>query len=181
MHVRTRYRMSAVPTPIVCICVACFVVLGVILAVPQIQGMLADEMGILKWVVITAAILAPIAFLGWYSLTWAEVRNGRFKVRSISGGYRVDLRRLAAVDVHPKPRSASPRRRHELILRLEDSNGGEAWLPLNVWRDEDLLMARVLRASVERKVAIEGDPMLVRRFTSLLDTYKSWDRQQAAA
>jgi hypothetical protein len=42
-------------------------------------------------------------------------------------------------------------------------------------------MARLLRATVERKVRIEGDPMLVRRFSGLLNSYKSWELQQAAA
>ena len=55
------------------------------------------------------------------------------------------------------------------------------FLPLNSWRDEDLLMARLLRATVDCRVRIEGEPHLVQRFSGLLDTYKSWDRQQVAA
>ena len=42
---------------------------------------------------------------------------------------------------------------------LEDEAGNEVWVPLNSWRDEDLLMARLLRATVERRVKIEGDPI----------------------
>jgi hypothetical protein len=68
-----------------------------------------------------------------------------------------------------------------LILRLEDEAGRDLYLPLGAWRDEDLLMARVLRATVDRRVRIEGDPHLVKRFSGVLETYKSWNRQQAAA
>lgn len=181
MHLRTRYRLSAVPTPLIVICVGCVVALVALLAVEPVKVFLREQLNVLPWVVLGVSIAAPVAFGAWYLFTWAEVRNGRFRIRSLSGGHRVDLRRLAAVDVYPRSASSTGRRRHDLLLRLEDEQGGEAWLPLNVWRDEDLLMARVLRATVERKVKIEGDPLHVKRFSGLLETYKSWDRQQGRA
>jgi hypothetical protein len=181
MHLRTRYRLAAVPTPLLVICTLCVLSILAMVAVPQVKDALGEQLGALPWLVLGVAIAAPTAFLFWYALTWSEVRNGRFRIRSMRGGHLVDLRRLAAVDVYPRTTSSSKRRRHDLVLRLEDELGGQAWLPLNVWRDEDLLMARVLRATVERRVAIEGDPLLVKRFTGLLETYKSWDRQQGRA
>lgn len=181
MHIRTRYRFSAVPTPIIAICLVCVLTLIALVAFPPIKRILDQQLGMLPWVVVVVAILAPLAFLCWYMFTFAEVRRGRFRMRSMGGSSRVDLRRLATVEVFAKSGSTSKRRRHELILRLEDEHGQQAWLPLNVWGDEDLLMARLLRATVERKVKIEGEPVLVRRFSSLLASYKSWDRQQAAA
>ena len=182
MHFRTRYRLSAVPLPFVVMCVACAITLVCLLAVPVVKHFLERQVGVSNEVMMGVASLAPLVFLLWYALTFAEVRRGRFRVRSLrGGGPGVNLKALAAVDVHAKARSGGKRRQHELILRLEDAAGNEAWLPLNAWRDEDLLMARVLRATVERRVRIEGEPLLVRRFSGLLDTYKSWDRQQAAA
>lgn len=167
--------------PIIAICLGCMAVIFALLLFAPVKQLLDEQLGILPWIVVVVAILAPVAFLGWYTFTFAEVHRGRFRVHSLGGSRRVDLRRLVTVDVHAKSSSSSKRRRHELILRLVDEHGQEAWLPLNVWRDEDLLMARLLRATVERRVRIEGEPMLVRRFSSLLDSYKSWDRQQAAA
>jgi hypothetical protein len=181
MHIRTRYRLSAVPMPIIAICFGCMAVVVALLAFPPAKRLLNEQLGVLPWIVMVVAVLAPVAFLSWYTLTFAEVRRGRFRIHSMGGSRRIDLRRLVTVDVHAKSGSSSKRRRHELILRLVDEHGQEAWLPLNVWGDEDLLMARLLRATVERKVRIEGEPMLVKRFSGLLDTYKSWDRQQAAA
>lgn len=181
MHLRTRYKLAAVPAPLVFICVACLGALSVFLAVPRVRIMLAEQAWILPYLALGVMIIAPVAFVFWYTLTWVEVRNGRFRIRSLRGGLTVDLRRLVAVDVFPRTASSSKRRRYDLVLRLEDQHGAQAWLPLNVWRDEDLLMARVLRATVERKVTIEGDPLLVRRFSGLLDTYKSWDHQQGRA
>jgi hypothetical protein len=181
MHFRTRYRLSSVPMPIIAICVACVIALVALLAIPAATSFLSEQLGALPWIVMGVAAIAPAVFLAWYALTFADVRGGRFRVRSLFGGQVADLRRLVAADVHAKDTSSSRRNRYQLVLRLEDEDGREVWLPLNSWRDEDLLMARVLRATVERRVRIEGDPMLVRRFSGLLDTYKSWDRQQAAA
>lgn len=170
--------MSAIPAPLLVICASCVVVLVALITTTQLNEILAEQLAVLPYVALGVSILVPLAFLVWYSFTWVEVRNGRFRIWSLRGGLAVDLRRLHAVDVFPRTASSSKRRRHDLVLRMEDQNGAQAWLPLNVWRDENLLMARVLRATVERKVTIEGDPILVRRFSSLLDTYKSWDRQQ---
>jgi hypothetical protein len=179
MHIRTRYRMSAVPMPLFGICLACLVALVAILAVDPIHALLAEQLHVLPWVVLVVAAAAPLAFCAWYLLTWAEVRNGRFRIRSLGRVNRVDLRRLASVEVYPRSGSGDGgRHRHDLVLCLEDEQGAQAWLPLNVWRDENLLMARILRATVERRVKIEGDPLLVKRFGGLLDTYKSWDSQQ---
>ncbi len=182
MVFRTRYRLSSVPLPMVALCVASLIGLVALLVVPGVKSFLQDQMPALPLIAMCLSALAPVVFLAWYACSFAEVRRGRFRVRSLmGGGTAVDLKSLAVADVHAKSGSGSKRRRFELILRLEDQAGNEVWVPLNSWRDEDLLMARLLRATVERRVKIEGDPMLVRRFSGLLDTYKSWDRQQAAA
>ena len=157
------------------------VLLALLRAWSPIWGFFDDQAGWLPWVVVAVAALVPLAVLSWYSMTWAEVRRSAFTVRTLTGSRRVDLRRLDSVHVFARTPSERGSKKHQLLLQLRDSQGGEAWLPLNVWRDEDLLMARVLRATVERRVQIEGDPKLVRRFSGLLVTYRSWDRQQAAA
>ena len=166
----------------VALCVASLIGLVALLVVPAVKSFLEDQMNSLPLIAMAIAALAPIVFLAWYAFSFAEVRHGGFFIRTLSGrGPIVDLKSLAVADVHAKSGSGSKRNRFELILRLEDEAGNEVWVPLNSWRDEDLLMARLLRATVERRVKIGGEPMLVRRFSGLLDTYKSWDRQQAAA
>lgn len=165
----------------VALCVASLIGLVALLVVPATTEFLADQRPSLPLIAMGLTALAPLVFLAWYAFSFAEVRHGGFFIRTLTGrGPIVDLRTLAVADVHAKARSGSKRRRFELILRLEDEAGNEAWVPLNAWRDEDLLMARLLRATVERRVKIGGEPLLVRRFSGLLDTYKSWDRQQAA-
>jgi hypothetical protein len=163
------------------ICVACVLALVALLVLPPVNDFVEDQGGVLKKAVLGVTLLVPVAFFGWYMLTYVEVRRGVLRVSTMLNGPTLDLRRLARVEVHSRTSSRSKRRRFELILHMEDDDGSELWLPLNSWRDEDLVMARLLRATVDRKVRIEGDPMLVRRFSGLLDTYKSWDRQQAAA
>lgn len=181
MHIRTRYRMSAIPLPVIGICVVCALVLVALLVIPQATDFIDDQGGVLEKAVLAVSLLIPFAFLCWYMLTYVEVRCGVLRVKTILNGPSLDLRRLARLEVHSRTSSSSHRRHFELVLQMEDEDGRELWLPLNSWRDEDLLMARLLRATVERKVRIEGDPMLVRRFSGLLNTYKSWELQQAAA
>lgn len=182
MNFRTRYKLSSIPLPLVALCVASLIGLVALLVVPGAKEFLDDQMKWLSLIAIGVTALAPLVFLAWYAFSFAEVRRGQFRMRSLtSGGSAVDLKRLAVADVHAKTGSGSKRKRFELILRLEDEAGNEVWVPLNAWRDEDLLMARLLRATVERRIKIGGEPMLVRRFSGLLDTYKSWDRRQAAA
>ncbi len=166
----------------VALCVASLIGLVALLIVPAVKEFLADQMSSLPLIAVLVTALAPVVLIAWYAFSFAEVRHGGFYIRTLTGrGPIVDLRTLTVANVHAKSRSGSKRQRFDLILRLEDEAGNAVWVPLNSWRDEDLLMARLLRATVERKVKIEGDPMLVRRFSGLLDTYKSWDRQQAAA
>lgn len=181
MHLRTRYRLSAVPFALVAVCAGCVLALVAVLVVGPIRAALAAEVPALPWVVFGATLLVPLGFFGWYARNFAEVRQGVLRLGTVGGSRRVDLRRLSSVHVHAKSPSTSSRNLHELLLCLRDASGGELWLPLNAWRDEDLLMARVLRGTVDSRIRIEGEPMLVRRFSGLLDTYKSWDRRQAAA
>lgn len=181
MYLRARYKPSAVPFALIAICGACVLAMFAVLLVAPVRQALADEVAALPWVVLGATLLAPLASLGWYAATFAEVNNGILRLRTLAGSRRVDLWHLVAVDVHPKTASEAARRRHELLLRLEDEAGRELWLPLKAWRDEELLVARVLRGTVDSRIKVEGDAALVRRFSGLLDTYKSWDRQQAAA
>lgn len=178
MNFRTHLRVSPVPFLIV---VGSLIALVAVLWVPKIKSVLAEQVSFLPTVVLCVSILLPVAFLAWYLLSYADVRRGTFTVRSLTRKHRVDLKRLVEAEVIGKSGNGSKRKQFELILRLEDEDGRQVYLPLNSWRDEDLLMARILRATVDRKVRIDGEPILVRRFSGLLDSYKSWDRQQAAA
>ncbi len=173
MHFRTHLRVSTIPFVIVTISVIAFIA---VMWVPKVKPWLAAQIDILPWLVIGLAATIVVAFFAWYVLSYASVRRSVLTVRSMTSKHRVNMRSLVAAEVYPKGR-----KRFSLILRLEDTSGRQVFLPLNTWRDEDLLMARVLRATVDSKVRIEGEPLLVKRFSGLLDTYKSWDRQQADA
>jgi hypothetical protein len=191
MHHRSRYRLSFPPFAIV---TACAVVL-VAMWVGPLGPLLERTSPALPRLVIAVCALLPLAFLGWYLFSYADVRRHRLTVRSMFHASRLDLRQLATAEVFAKPTPTvlaflmgqggmgvtEKQRRHELMLLLTDEDGARVLLPLNAWRSEDLLMARVLRATVERRVRIDGEPLLVRRFQGLLDSYRSWDHQQAAA
>lgn len=181
MHLRTRYRLSAMPTFL--ILAACVSVAAMLLvyAYEPAWKFLSSQFPYMPWIVFGVAALVALGSIAWYVLTWAEVKRGVFKVRTVSLARSIDLRELDSVYVYARTASERRGKKHQLLLQLIDVHGTEAWLPLNVWRDEDLLMARILRATIERKVKIDGDPKLVRRFTGLLHSYRSWDRQQAAA
>lgn len=190
MHHRSRYRLSFPPFAIVTACVAALVAMWL----GPLSGILERQAEFLPRLVVASAIFLPLAFLGWYLFSFVDVCRGRLTVRSTFHASRMDLRALAAVEVFAKPTPtimswiagqggfgvSTNSRRHELMLLLTDEDGGRVLLPLNAWQNEDLLMARVLRATVERRVRIDGEPLLVRRFTGLLNSYKSWDHQQAA-
>jgi hypothetical protein len=181
MHIRTRYRISAIPSFITFVTCASVVALVALQLYDPFAKVLREQLPFLPWVVLGAAIALPLLCGSWYALNFADVRRGRLRVRSLLRAQRVDLKQLDGVYVFARTASNRRRKAHQLLLQLTDADGREAWLPLSVWRDEDLLMARVLRATVECRVPIEGDPMLVKRFSRLLKTYRSWDRQQAAA
>lgn len=182
MNFRTRYRLASIPLPMVALCVVSLIGFVALMVIPGAKPFLADQWHRLPLLLLALTALAPVVFVIWYTFSYADVTRGWFRVRTLFGGaVPVDLKSLVAADVHAKARSSSKRRRHELILRLEDEAGREVWVPLNAWRDEDLLMARLLRATVDCRIKIGGDQLLVKRFSGLLDTYKSWDRQQAAA
>jgi len=178
MNYRTRYRVSSVPFFVVTI--SLFAVLALLIR-PQFGAWLNEQFPALNYVVLGVGILLPLVFSFWYFSSYAQVRRGWFTVRSMFGKQHVHLKELAFAEVYPKARSHRKGKAFELILRLEDVDGRQVWLPLNAWRDEDLLMARLLRATVECRVPIGGEPLLVKRFSGLLDSYKSWDRQQAVA
>lgn len=180
MHLRTHYRLSAIPLPVIGTGFVCAFALVALLVIRPVTDFIEDQGGVLKQAVFGVSLFIPLALLFWYLLTYVEVRRGVLRVRTVLSVRRVDLRRLVRVEVHSRTSSSSKRRRFELVLHMEDEDGRELWLPLSSWRDEGLLMARLLRATVERKVRIEGDPLLVRRFGDLLNTYKSWEFQQAA-
>lgn len=191
MHHRSRYRLSFPPFAIVTACAAALAAIWF--------GPLGDWLGhqpdFLLLAIVGICTLLPAAFSAWYLFSYADLRGTRLTVRSMLSARRIELRELVAAEVYAKPSPtvmdflmgqggfgvSKHARRHDLMLLLTDESGAQALLPLNSWRSEDLLMARVLRATVERRVRIAGEPLLVRRFSGLLDTYRSWDRQQAAA
>ena len=191
MHHRSRYRLSLPPFAIVTACTAVLVAIWL----GPLGPLLERTSEALPRVVIAACVLLPLAFFGWYLFSYADVRRHRLTVRSTLHASRLDLRLLSKAEVFAKPTPTimsfvlgqggfgvtEKRRQYELMLLLTDEEGRQVLLPLNAWRGEELLMARVLRATVERRVRIDGDPMLVRRFSRLLDSYRSWDHRQAAA
>jgi hypothetical protein len=191
MHHRSRYRLSFPPFAIVTACAAVLVAIWI----GPLGPLLERTNHSLPKLVIAVCALLPFAFLGWYLFSFADVRRTTLTVRSLFHASRLDLRTLVKAEVFAKPTPTimsflmgqggmgvtEKQRRHELMLLLTDEEGRQVLLPLNAWRGEELLMARVLRATVERRVRIDGEPLLVRRFSGLLDSYRSWDRQQAAA
>lgn len=191
MHHRSRYRLSFPPFAIVTACAAALAAIWV----GPLGDWLGEQVAFLPMVVIGVCAFLPLAFVAWYVFSFADVRRTRLTVRSTFSASRVDLKALVAAEVYAKPSPtvmqylmgqggfgvSKHARRHELMILLTDEAGAQVLLPLNAWRSEDLLMARVLRATVERRVRIDGEPLLVRRFSGLLDSYRSWDRQQAAA
>lgn len=181
MHIRTRLKISAIPSFITFVTCGSVVALVAMQLYDPFRDMLREQLDALPMVVLCAAIVLPLLCAAWYALNFADVRRGRLQVRSLFQRQHADLRRLESVYVYSRTASRRKRKAHELLLQVVDADGREVWLPLNVWRDEDLLMARVLRATVECRVPIEGDPLLVKRFSRLLKTYRSWDRQQAVA
>ncbi|MCW2962659.1 MAG: hypothetical protein JWM25_1808 [Thermoleophilia bacterium] len=152
-----------------------------VLAVPQVAGPLRAQSAWLPWIAVAMASIVPLTFLYWYSCSFVEVRRGHLCLRSIRSRQIVDLRTLVSAEVYARGRGASKGKPQQLSLWMEDEAGRELHLPLNSWQDEQLLMARVLRATVDRKVRIDGEPALVERFAGLLESYKSWDRQQRMA
>jgi hypothetical protein len=177
MNHRSRYRIQTVPLTIVVFSALLFIA---VVAVHRFSGFLATQLAPLPLIAACVAALGPIAFMVWYLLSYAHVRQGKLRVRSLTTRQLVDLRRLVAAEVYARGRTTGTRGTHSLMLHLEDADGRQLWLPLNTWQDEDLLMARVLRATIDCKVRIDGDPMLTRRLSGLLESYKSWDRQLAA-
>ncbi|MCW2949146.1 MAG: hypothetical protein JWN41_159 [Thermoleophilia bacterium] len=169
-----------IPTTPMTIVVLSTVLLLAVLVVHRLSNFLAQQFSALPMITACVAGLGPLAFVVWYLLSYAHVHQGKLRVRSIMTKQMIDLRKLVGAEVYNRGRGNGNRGKFHLMLHLEDDDGRQLWLPLNTWRDEDLLMARVLRATVDCKVRIEGDPLLVRRLSGLLQTYKSWDRQLAA-
>jgi hypothetical protein len=173
MHYRTRYKLTAVPYVIVA---ACLSAIGLV-AYGPVGPWLRRQWAHFPMVVLLGGGLLTLAMALWYLTSYVEVRRSTLALRSKLDVQAIDLKLLVRAEVSAK----DSKHGSTLILRLEDEEGRELFLPLGAWRDEDLLMARVLRATVDRRVRIEGDPRLVKRFSGMLDTYKSWDRQRAAA
>lgn len=177
MNYRTRYRVSSVPLFVVSACLCMLLAL----TRPIFRSWLDEQVPNLAYMALGVGVLLPLVFSFWYLSSYAQVRHGWFTVRSMLHRQRTNLKALAYAEVYPKARRRGRKNAYDMILRLEDAEGRQVWLPLNSWRDEDLLMARLLRATVECRVTIEGDPLQVKRFGRLLDSYKSWERRLTAA
>ncbi len=101
MVFRTRYRLSSVPLPMVALCVVSLIGLVALLVLPAAKSFLEDQMRSLPLIAMAITALAPLVFIAWYACSFAEVRRGRFRVRTLTGGGTgVDLRSLAVADVH---------------------------------------------------------------------------------
>lgn len=170
MHIRTRYRIHTTPFVIVLVCALTLIA---VVTMHRVSSFLSEQMDMLPLITMVIASLGPVLFLTWYLTCFAEVRRTQLTVRWFWRVQRADLRRLEHVEVLPAGRK-------KLVMLLEDARGAQVWLPLSAWSDEDLLMARVLRATVDCRLRIDGDPLIVQRFSGVLDSYKSWDRQLAA-
>lgn len=185
MHLRVRYRLSFAPFAIIGACVAAIVAIWL----GPLHEVFEHTARVVPLALTGLCLLVPVAFLAWYAFSYVDVCRNTLTVRSTFHAARVDLRELSQVEVYAREPGAVARllmggvarRDLDLLLRIEDEQGGRVLLPLNAWRDEELLMARVLRGTVDRRVRIEGDPFVVRRFSGLLYTYKSWERRQQAA
>lgn len=157
--------------------------LASVILVHTVATWLHQNMPIPTWIIIAVTAIPPLLLFAVYMMSFAELQRGSLRCRNLRRSQKVRLRRLVEAEIYDRSgrSNARGRKARKLVLRLRDSRGGELWLPLDSWNDEDLLMAVVLRATVDCKVRIEGEPDVVHRFSGLLDSYKSWDRQQAAA
>ena len=174
MHLRTRYRLGmigVIPTIMLLISAAA----AVAVLVPPGHDFLVTELGVPRIVWFGLAAVVLTAVLAWYALTYVSVDNGKLTMRSMRGRSQVRLRRLDFAEL-----ISLGGRKGGIVVRLEDMEDGEVYLPLGPWRDEDLLVAIILRATVTRRVKIEGDPEVVEVFTNLKASYRSWEGKQAA-
>lgn len=172
MNFRTYHRIHRVPSTILFVCLVTFLV---VLNVSTVTDFLREQNKVLPMVTLAVTALGPLLFVIWFSTCYADVRQGTLRVSWFFRKQRINLRKLVQAEVLGTGRGGK-----SLVMRLEAEDGTQLWLPMMTWRDEDLLMARVLRAAVDCKIKVDGDPMLVRRFARVLDSYKSWDRQLAA-
>lgn len=176
MHYRTRYKLSVVPFVAISFSL---IVLGFVAGVARAWEALAGQIWYLPWMVIAVAALVPLTFAVWYAASFVDVRSGHLSLRSTIHVQHVDLRQLVRAEVLGAE-TTSRRKKYKLTMLLVDADDNQLMLPLNTWRDEELLMAPVLSATVERQVVIKGGHKLVRRFSGLLEQYKTWERQLAA-
>ena len=147
----------------------------VCLLIPPVRDFMLYELGIPQWGWLTFAGVTFGFVLLLYALTFISVDRGRLTMRSLRGKSGVNLRRLDYAEL-----ISLGGRKGGIVVRLEDLDGGEVYLPLGPWRDEDLLVAIILRAAVARKVKIEGDAEVVEVFTALKQSYRPREGQQAA-
>lgn len=173
MRIRTYHRINTGPALIL---TASLLTLIAVLTIKSFSDLLREQLEVLPLMVIGLTVIMPILFSAWYLSCYAESQRGILRVRWFWRVQQIDLKLLEHAEVFP----VGGKKGKALALRLEDENGFQLWLPLDSWRDESLLMACVLRATVDRRVLIDGDPRIVRRFSSVLDSYKSWDRKLAA-
>lgn len=154
-----------------------------VVTVHTVATWLHQNLPIPTWIVLVLTAIPPLLLFAVYMLSFAELQRGTLRCRNLRRSQKVALRRLIEAEIYDRSGKSNARGRkaRKLVMRLRDRQGGEVWLPLDSWNDEDLLMAVVLRSTVDCRVRIEGDPDAVLRFSGLLDSYKSWDRQQAAA
>lgn len=181
MRTRTRYRVRFVPALMV---LASALIFGGILLVPQIGRSLERSFELLPWLLLGLTGSVLLTFASWWTVCYAEVERGVLRVSSLRSKRAVNLRLLASAEVHIRGRKKGRGRKQAagyVALRLTDRDGRVVWVPLDVWADENVLLARIMRAAVDRRVRIDGEPNAVGRFTKLRESYKSWDRQQAAA
>lgn len=171
MSIRLRYRIHTTPFIIVAICA---VMLVAVVTMSRVAQFLGEQVSWLPLATIIVAAAGPVLFFTWYFSCYAEVRRGKLRLRWFWRKQLVSLKRLTYVEVLPRGRGKS------LVMYLEDESGAQAWLPLNSWRDEELLMASVLRATVERRVRIEGETSTVERFGGVLRDYRSYESRLAA-
>lgn len=181
MHLRSRYRMRPVTMALASLSV---LPLFALVATGGVGSWLRELTALPTWAFAVAAVIPPLLIWTWYMLSFVELRTGQLVCRGLNRARIVDLRLLVEVEVAPRSRGVTAgsgrTRTAPLVLVLRDADGMEVALPLASWRDEDLLLAAVLRHAVDRRVRVGGDPQCLRELDGMLRSHRGAHLREAA-
>lgn len=169
MTIFSRYRSNPFLAAAVILCLA---VVSVIYVVDDAREYLADIASFLPTLTVSLLMIPPVIFFLWYFSSYGRIQRGILRIAWFGRTARVSTRNLSSVEVL-RGRGKS------LMLRLSDEFGSELVFPLNVWRDEALIVAGILRAASNRRIDVSGDPELLEEFFHCLNDHRTWDAQLA--